>query len=875
MLLKKKPGGSKSRGSKDILAKKISRNKQRNRDDGVKTNHRRCGLLVRGGTHNTENNMDGYIPYEWKRTVYSWMIDLEVISEDTEVKYMNNKRTRAMLEGKITRKGIFCGCCSKILTAAKFEIHAGSKEKQPYKNIFLKDGRVSLLQCLHDAWEKHAQYEKKGFYKIDLGEDQHDDTCAICGDGGNLLCCDHCASTFHLDCLGIKMPRGDWYCRSCLCRFCGSAQEKTSSSPELLSCLQCSRKYHQACSPGTESDSVCTKPSTSIDCFCSPGCRKVYRRLKKLLGTKNDIEAGFSWSLVRCFACQTTPPKNKAQSVHCNSKTALAFAVMDECFRPHIDERSGINMIHNVVYNCGSDVSRLDFSGFYTFILERGDEVISAASIRIHGTDLAEMPFIGTRGMYRHQGMCRRLLSGIESALCSLNVRKLVISAVPEMENTWTTVFGFKPVEPSKKQRIKSLNLLIINGTGLLEKRLLPTGTVDGQTTAKPANAVGSDKADAKIFGEASGSVTPVHVSREFGVANDLEIKCHESPRPLNGNSAGLTSDQPPAAEEDDVKRTLERTSAVSVGDNKLHTLPGINCGDDMLLKAGADNTQEGKCGEINGQFITENTVAEQKCEDKSNSSHSNSHATPVSVDPCSCLSTEVGKSENCPSTELSVGAAPIIGKTESNLTSNSPSVHCANQEHEKSCAAPVDTNRPLATMDEKPDNHELKTGVADGYLQSSMEAKSLEDTINIVNGTSIAYIDKDTSEDHSASAVDSGLSVKGSVQKPEIIEDKVGSFLPDLKHPSCQDSLEKLTGSKSLTSDMIDTGDVAIKVGMTVESCNEAGMSAPILDISNAVCKVVIKPTQTCGDGQLCGEDVICSNNRESDLASREPVNA
>nr|CAB3452048.1 unnamed protein product [Digitaria exilis] len=54
------------------------------------------------------------------------------------------------------------------------------------------------------------------------------------------------------------------------------------------------------------------------------------------------------------------------------------------------------------------------------------------------------------------------------------------------MENTWTNVFGFKPVEPSKKQKIKSVNLLIINGTGLLEKRLLPTRTVDGQTIAKP-----------------------------------------------------------------------------------------------------------------------------------------------------------------------------------------------------------------------------------------------------------------------------------------------------------------------------------------------------------------------------------------------------
>ncbi|WVZ62075.1 hypothetical protein U9M48_011862 [Paspalum notatum var. saurae] len=851
----KKPGGSRSRGAKDIRANKSFRAKHQNREDRVQIVHRGCGLRVRRSTHNMEDGMDGYIPYEWKRTLYSWMIDLEVISEDTVVKYMYNKKTRTMLEGKITREGIFCGCCSKILTVTKFELHAGSKEQQPYANIFLEDGKVSLLQCLHDAWEKHTRYEKKGFYKIDRGEDQHDDsedqhddTCAICGDGGDLLCCEGCPSTFHLACLGIKMPHGDWYCRSCLCRFCGSAQEKTPSSPELLSCLQCSRKYFLG----------------SI--YILPYVCMVYKRLKELIGKKNNMEAGFSWSLVHCFTdCEAMPAKSKTQWVYCNSKTALAFTVMDECFQPHIDDRSRVNIIHNVVYNCGSDFIRLDFSGFYTFILERGDEVISAASVRIHGTDLAEMPFIGTRGMYRHQGMCRRLLNGIESALCSLNVRRLVIPAVPEMENTWTAVFGFKPIEPFKKQKIKSVNLLIINGTSLLEKKLLPTGTNDEQNTARQGNAIGSDEMDAKKFGEASKSVTPVLVSCEH-VANALETKCCE-------NSAGLTSDQPPVAEEKVFKR--EKASPVSVGDAKSHTLPGIHCVNNMQFKAEADNIEEEKYREINRKLIAEDTVAEQKFEEKSYSNNSNCLPTPMTLDPCSCLSNETGKGENFPFSELSVGAPPVTGKTESNVTSNLPSVHSADQEHEDSCVAPVDTNIPLITGVV---SHELEATVADGYIQRSMEAKSLEDTTNIVNGTSIdSYIDKDTSKDHSDSVVDVGASTKGSPQKAGIIKDKVGSLLPDLKCPSsCKDPLEKLNETKMPTSDMVEMDDATIKVGTTVKSYKEAGITAPVLDVSNTICEVVVKPTQTCGEvGQLHREDIVCSNGMEGDLASREPVNA
>ncbi|XP_007426753.2 chromodomain-helicase-DNA-binding protein 3 isoform X2 [Python bivittatus] len=87
------------------------------------------------------------------------------------------------------------------------------------------EGKWSCPHCEKEGvqWEpKEEDDEYEG--ELDDGEkeeeDDHMEYCRVCKDGGELLCCDACISSYHIHCLNPplpEIPNGEWLCPRCTC----------------------------------------------------------------------------------------------------------------------------------------------------------------------------------------------------------------------------------------------------------------------------------------------------------------------------------------------------------------------------------------------------------------------------------------------------------------------------------------------------------------------------------------------------------------------------------------------------------------------------------------------------------------------------------
>ncbi|KAI6687212.1 hypothetical protein NL676_024040 [Syzygium grande] len=493
------------------------------------------------------------------RTVLSWLINSGVISLNDVIQYRDLKDNTMKKDGQVTWNGIICRCCTMVLSVSQFKVHAGFKKNRPCLNLFMESGEPFAL-CVLEAWSSEYKLRKSGRPNVQVdNNDPNDDSCGICGDGGELICCDNCPSTFHQACLLTEdLPEGNWYCPNCTCRICGCLvdDKKAASSNDALKCLQCEHKYHEPCMKEKNVD-----PEITDGWLCGEGCREVYSGLHSRIGLINHIEDGFTWTLLRCIHDdqKVRSAQGFALKAECNSKLAVALTIMEECFVSMLDPRTGIDMIPHVLYNWGSDFARLNFRGFYTMVLEKDDVLISVACVRIHGIAVAEMPLIATCSKYRRQGMCRRLMIAIEKLLGSFGVEKLVIAAIPDLVQTWTEGFGFKIVERDEKETLNKINLMVFPGTVLLKKSLSTSQQAEAisecELTTKAVQSAetcyaNNEEADAREVSPKEGVLSQgTELTNEIGqgvcdAAQNSALADETSHLPT---TAGISSEEEPA----------------------------------------------------------------------------------------------------------------------------------------------------------------------------------------------------------------------------------------------------------------------------------------------------------------------------------------
>ncbi|CAH9094135.1 unnamed protein product [Cuscuta europaea] len=415
------------------------------------------------------------------RNILSWLIDNEVIRPETTVRYCGRKDGRSLKEGSITRDGIKCNCCLEVYSITNFEVHAGSTNHRPSANIFLEDGR-SLLECQFEMKQKLSVNKTKIVHEV-RDTNQNDHICSICHDGGELILCDQCPSSFHTSCLGLKVvPDGDWFCPSCCCGICG--QSKFNKKPDevtdesILYCHQCGHQYHFGCVKVRDKCFLKQDSYPVENWFCNRRCERIFSGLHQFVGKPISVGTDkLTLTFLKCTKSNDSATENEYMTEN-YGKLGVALDVMHECFDPIIESRTRRDIMEDVIFSRWSELNRLNFQGFYTVVLEKNDELITVATVRVHDEKVAEIPFIGTRFQYRRLGMCRFLMNVLEKKLKELGVERLVLPAVSSALDTWTTSFGFSVMQDSERLRFLNYTFLDFHGTVMCQKMLTSTDLI-------------------------------------------------------------------------------------------------------------------------------------------------------------------------------------------------------------------------------------------------------------------------------------------------------------------------------------------------------------------------------------------------------------
>ncbi|KAK7300928.1 hypothetical protein RJT34_11781 [Clitoria ternatea] len=375
------------------------------------------------------------LSHQMPQNVLSWLIDNKMVMPRCKVFY-RGKGGGNVVEGRITCDGIKCCCCQEVYGLGGFVNHASgsSSDCRPSASIYLRDGR-SLLDCIVQIMHDHRARESAENPCNDLCDGENDNVCSVCQYGGVLMISLMVTGFVHHVAAG----------------FAAKLKLKGRSMAFFL-------------------------PAFNVNI-------NVYAGLQSLLGKPIVVGANnLTWTLVKYINSGVGSVKDELLAEN-YSKLSVALSVMHECFEPFKNPVSNRDIIDDVIYNSRSELNRLNFQGFYTVLLERNEEMISAATIRIFGQKIAEVPLVGTRLQYRRLGMCRILMDELEKKLMQLGVERLVLPAVPGVLETWTNSFGFSEMTNFERSQFLDYAFLEFQGTVMCQKLLTKIPSSDSVVT--------------------------------------------------------------------------------------------------------------------------------------------------------------------------------------------------------------------------------------------------------------------------------------------------------------------------------------------------------------------------------------------------------
>jgi GNAT superfamily N-acetyltransferase len=330
--------------------------------------------------------------------------------------------------------GIRCAHCAEVVSCSQFEAHAGYQQRrQPYEHIHTAAG--VNLKAIAAAMPDEGDEGGGAADAIDAHARE------ILGD---------------LDTL----------CGGCvLCRE--TDFQKDFGPRTIMICEQCEREFHVGCLPGAGLAPLAAEPRPEDEWLCSRECGAIRRRLRALVARGEAPVPGAPGLTLQVLngagAAGGEPPPETAAAI------AEAAAIIQASFDPIIDMSTSPAtdllplMLHARAHG------EWDYRNVHVLLLRRDGAPVAAATSKVFGPQLAELPLVATLADARRQGLARVLVDAYLGELAAAGVARLALPSAQSAVATWKGGFGFEDMPDAEARlAVSQLRILVFPGTSVL-----------------------------------------------------------------------------------------------------------------------------------------------------------------------------------------------------------------------------------------------------------------------------------------------------------------------------------------------------------------------------------------------------------------------